>query len=124
MVILVKKRSNIHKIGVFAKSFIPKGSKFYMLPLGKILNAPKRGCAHVGNNKYLSDEIVLNWVNHSCDPNSRLDINSKEPCLVSLRDIKVGEEVTCDYSITEVMGTKVKCNCGKNNCRGYFLRKE
>lgn len=124
MYILVKKKSNIHGFGIFTKNFIPKSLKVYTIPLVKIFNAPKKKCAYIGNNRYVFDEKVLNWVNHSCNPSSVLDTNEKEPCLVSLRDIKVGEEVTCDYSITEIGGIKVKCNCRSTNCKISFLRRE
>jgi len=121
MIILKKEKSKIHKYGIFAKTPIPKGLKFYIIPLGNILDAPKRGCAYIGNNRYVCDKNVLNLVNHSCNPNSLLDISSKQPSLISLRNIEAGEEITCDYNKTEIGGVKVKCTCGSKNCKGYFL---
>jgi len=124
MTILEKKKSKIHKFGIFTKNFIANGEKFYVVPLDNIFNVPKSGCAFIGNNRYACDNKVLNFVNHSCEPNSLLDIEVEEPCLISLRDISAGEEITCDYNRTEVGGTKVKCTCGSKNCKGYFLRRE
>jgi SET domain-containing protein len=121
---LVKKQSAIHETGIFAAEPIAKNTKFYEIPLINILNAPKTRCAYIGNNKYVSDEKVLNWINHSCEPNTLLDISTVKPNLVALKDIKANEEITCDYNLTEAGGTKVVCTCGSVNCKGYFLRRE
>jgi len=63
----------------------------------------------IDNNAY--------FFNHSCDPNA--GIRGKAD-LVSIRDIKAGEEITFDYSAT--VGTNVdnwqmECICGAPNCR-------
>lgn len=52
--------------------------------------------------------------NHSCDPNSML----KEHTTVAIRDIRVGEEVTYDYGLTEIkLRWSFRCHCGGPNCR-------
>jgi len=55
------------------------------------------------------------YINHSCKPNSVL----KEKILVlALTNIEKGEEITIDYSITEVDPYwRMKCKCGDQNCR-------
>lgn len=57
--------------------------------------------------------------NHSCEPNAG---NRNPLSLVSMRNIKKGEEITFDYATAHyhVKGTKLwkmKCECGKDNCR-------
>lgn len=58
-------------------------------------------------------------VNHSCDPACGFN---GQISLVSMRDILSGEEVTYDYSMTDV-GSKeqgwvdMECLCGARNCR-------
>lgn len=52
------------------------------------------------------------YVNHSCEPNTRV-VNKSD---VAIRDIQVGEEITSDYMDLEPQG--FQCNCGAKNCRG------
>jgi len=120
---LFKKKSKIHGIGIFSKKEIEKSSAFYVVPAKNILDKPKSRCAHIGKNRWISDKKVLNFINHSCNPNSILD-TKKEPKLVAKRKIKIGEEITVDYNKTEKGGKKISCNCVEENCKKYFLRIE
>ncbi len=117
---LKKKKSRADGFGIFAEEKITKGTEFYEIPLDIIYDKPKQRCARIGENKYVDDNRVLNWVNHSCNPNTKLDINRDKPALIALRDIETGEEITVDYNRTELHDTKIKCSCGAKNCRGYF----
>ncbi len=110
---LKKKPSRIHGFGIFTNRPIKKGEKFYSIPPGKIFNRNMPRCAHIGNGKYVSDEKVLNWVNHSCRPNCALNISQQPPALEANSDIIEGEEITCDYRKTEIdrESFKFKCNC-------------
>jgi hypothetical protein len=59
------------------------------------------------------------YINHSCDPNVAI---RGERTVYALRDIKAGEEITMDYSLTETEVDWVlndKCTCGSKNCRGF-----
>ena len=119
---LIKKQSEIHGKGIFASESIEKGQVFYNVPATFIYKNPASRHAYAGNGKYVCDEQVLNYVNHSCNPNSMFD--SANLSLISLRDIPQGEEITVDYSLTEKNGSKVVCNCKSENCKGFFLRIE
>ena len=118
---IVKKKSSIHGIGIFTKQYIKKNAVFYEVPTDVISNVSKPNWAHIGKNMWVSDEKILNYINHSCDSNSRLDI-SDLPKLIAKRFIKSGEEITVDYNDTEKNGKKVPCNCKTKNCRKHFLR--
>jgi len=120
---LVRNSSDIDGIGIFTDRNIEKGEVFYKVPVGSVFNEPKSKCAHIGNNTWVPDGLVLNYINHSCDPNAILDI-SGEPKLVAKKDIEFAEEITVDYNLTEINGTKVPCTCQSKNCRKYFLRIE
>ncbi|CAI5472306.1 unnamed protein product [Closterium sp. Yama58-4] len=64
------------------------------------------------------DEDPSLYYNHSCDPNSWY-INPR--CMVALRDIQPGEQVTYDYASTETEGSMhagLICRCGAACCRG------
>jgi hypothetical protein len=60
------------------------------------------------------------FINHSCQPACGARIMVNKAFLVSLRDIKEGEELTFDYSTTstEDEGTwALNCNCSMFRCR-------
>ena len=117
-----KRPSKIDGFGVFTKKFIPAKREFYKIPLDKIYNKPIPRCARIADDKYVDDDEVLNWINHSCDPNAILDINRPDPALVAIRNIKSNEEITVDYDNTEIRGVKIICTCGSESCRGCFNR--
>ncbi len=120
---LFKVPSEIHGTGIFTQRDINKGEVFYDIPLKVLFHELRPRCAFIGNNSWVSDEEVLNYINHSCDPNTKLDLTI-EPRLVAVRTIRMGEEITVDYNLTERGGNRVSCNCQSSNCGGYFLRKE
>ncbi len=125
---LVKKPSRIHGTGIFTERQISDRETFYEIPLSKVFNKPLPRCARIATNLWVSDEEVLNYVNHSCNPNSELSTlidASSTPCLFSLRPILAGEEITVDYNRTEGPDAiRIKCECQSENCRGYLLRRE
>jgi len=69
----------------------------------------------IGKRTYIDLDALSRTFNHSCDPNAGIRKNSE---LFALRDIKKGEEITFDYSVT-IAPTKwhMKCKCGLKNCR-------
>lgn len=117
---LVRNPSKIHGIGIFTTERIRRGLEFYTIRPEQVSDTPRARWAHL-NGRWISDE-VLNFVNHSCSPNSQ--INLEDLSLVALRDIPADHEITLDYNRTETGGEKAKCDCGSRNCRGYFLRIE
>jgi uncharacterized protein len=120
--ILIRKESKIHGFGIFAIRDINKGEIFYQIPTNSISNKSKSRYAFIGNDQWVNDPIVLNRVNHSCEPNTKLEIIEGKPVLISKRKIVDGEEITCDYNKTEKGGNKVSCKCRSKKCKGYFIR--
>ncbi|MEZ4331577.1 MAG: SET domain-containing protein [Myxococcota bacterium] len=56
------------------------------------------------------------WVNHSCDPNAGL---RGQICLVAMRDIAPGEEITFDYAMSDGCDyDEFLCGCRAARCRG------
>jgi uncharacterized protein len=126
----IVKNSSIQGKGVFASKAIKKNeivhimngmevSKFkclYLIITNKIqVDMPLQ----VSKNNYiLLDELSITF-NHCCDPTCAIvDKNS----LVTIKDIKEGEEITYDYSMTVIPTYytkywKMPCNCESNNCR-------
>ena len=61
----------------------------------------------------------LRYINHSCDPNTYMRRAYRNVEFYTLRAIKKGEELTCDYGETHHDG-KLPCQCGSANCRKYI----
>lgn len=118
---LIKKKSKIHEFGIFTRKKIKKGDRFYIIPLDKIYKKSYPHYARIGKDKYVSDNKVLNYVNHSCNPNTKICFMGK-PGLKALRDIKIEEEITTNYEKTELKKNKIKCTCKSKNCKEYFYR--
>lgn len=59
----------------------------------------------------------LKHVNHSCEPNTYMRRIHHRVEFYSLRAIRPGEELTCDYGETHHEGT-LPCRCGAAKCRG------
>lgn len=67
---------------------------------------------------HLHDPWVAGKVLHSCDPNSRLDVTTRQ--YVAVRPIAAGDLLTMDYDETEdVLFRAFECRCGASQCRGY-----
>lgn len=119
---LEKRKSTINGIGIFTKKSVVKDKEFYTIPLTILYNQPQPRCARIADKKYVHDDAVLNWVNHSCNPNTILDIDRPDPVLRAIRDIASDEEISVNYNQTEVQGVSVECTCKAINCKGYFDR--
>ncbi len=108
--------SPIHGLGVFSAMFIPNGSKVWefhpaidrVVPRTMFANLPEHVLQQVAmRSEYLSNEDAYMWgldgdqfMNHSIDPNVQ-KIGSE---LFACRDIRIGDEITCDYREIVVPG--------------------
>lgn len=99
--------SGIAGKGVFTKKPFKKGQTILLLKGKKInffvknKNDSQEGPNWVGLNKNIWIDVndnIIRYINHSCNPNMGI---KGSVTFVALRDIKKGEEVTFDYSITE-----------------------
>lgn len=121
---LKKGFSRIHGKGIYTTRAIKKSELFYIVPTDKISKIPKKRFAKI-ENYWINDPAILNWINHSCNPNTELVIRkNKSPRLRALRKISPNEEITVDYNKTETGGKKIPCSCKGEECKGYFLRVE
>lgn len=72
----------------------------------------------VGPDLHVDDPWFAGKTLHSCDPNARLDIETR--LFVALRSILPGDLLTMDYDATEdILYRPFSCRCGATNCRGY-----
>lgn len=125
------KRSRIHGKGLFARSGIPARRKMGELSGEVITQAEARRRAR----KYGSIMIVelgdgtaidatlrgnhFRYVNHSCSPNAYMRVFNGRLEFYTLREIKPGEELTCNYGETHHEGT-LACRCHSEGCQGYI----
>ena len=133
------KTSSIQGKGVFAAKNFKKGEKICIME-GKAVTIPKLKIMYpkkktkildplqISNTNYLLLKKPYIYINHSCAPNSTIIKRNK---LVAIKNIKIGEEITYDYSLTilennkkniEAWGSqypesKMKCNCSSKICR-------
>ena len=124
-------RSRIAGKGAFAQKPIPARKKIGDLG-GTIISmreARKRiRQKAVINMVELDDRYALDassnpndmeFINHSCNPNTFMRVLSNRVEFYALRNIKKGEELSCDYGETHHEGT-LPCKCGADNCREFI----
>lgn len=76
-----------------------------------------------GRNVVSVDRSIVDFGNHSCDPNMWLDVVTSS--LVARRRIEPGEEITSDYAFwTDSATWSMLCNCGASICRGVIRGKD
>jgi len=69
----------------------------------------------IGKNKWIDPNTPNQYLNHSCEPNAGI---KGSVTMIALKNIKKGEEITIDYSITEGDDLwEMKCSCGVKSCR-------
>jgi uncharacterized protein len=128
---LENKPSKIDGKGAFALQPIPARRKIGNLG-GEVISlreARKRAAqtkrvamVEFGDGRALDASIhpnELRYVNHSCQPNTYMRVANSLVEFYSLRSIKKGEELTCNYGETHHDG-KLKCRCGAASCQGFL----
>ena len=133
------KKSKIAGNGIFASKKIKEGQTIFFLngelcTLDEIIKRANEGREEpsdpleVEDEEYLDLDEISRTFNHSCNPNAFIRGKNE---LVALRDIKIREEITYDYSTTmndneekiKNAGRTLwtcKCSCGSKNCRGII----
>lgn len=124
-------QSKIAGKGAYALQRIPARKKIG--DLGGVIITMKEAMKLIKNLKVinlveLDNDLALNasanpndmrFINHSCGPNTYLRVMKDRVEFYALRDIKKGEELSCDYGETHHEG-KLPCKCGARNCRGFI----
>ena len=101
-------KSGIHGIGVFATKDIKKGELIFTME-GKTVNHPTRTSVQIDAKLHIEDKIA-GRINHSCTPNAKVDRKTKS--FISLKDIKIGDEITFDYNQNEdTLASPFICHC-------------
>ncbi len=133
--LLLKKTSPVtvgpakHGQGVFAAKRFRAGQEIGEIK-GKLINDPDYGsnyCIDVGDPYSLEPDAPYRFLNHSCDPNSKLFViaNDDEPAeklkvvIEAMKNIQPGTEITIDYEWDA--DAAIRCGCGAANCRGWVV---
>ncbi len=139
------KKSKIHGGGVFAQCEIQKNTKIIEYigekitkregdirsekRIEKYLNSKKTGSVYIFelNKKYDIDGSFsynkARYINHSCNPNCEVEIIKGHIWIVSIKNIKKGDELTYDYGYEFDKNDYMShiCICGSKNCIGYII---
>lgn len=118
--------------GVFAKNFIPKGTRIWKLTKSKkytkkefekLPEEIKKDAYPKGKYYILALGKGESW-NHSCNANTWWTADDE---LSASRDIKPNEEITYDYATTDIdpdITYDWECKCGSKNCRKQLYWKD
>ena len=143
------RQSSIHGNGVFAAKDIPMDTEV-MQYTGKLITIAKADELYDEVYKghtflfTLNDDWIIDanqsgndakWINHSCEPNCipvlyehAHDRSQDQVFILTLRDIKKGEELNYDYGISFDIPYTARlkkiwaCHCGAPSCTGTMLK--
>ena len=143
---IVVKNSRIHGRGVYAGRKLAKGERVieYKGELITWKECDRRPPSDpddpnhtfffsLSDGKHVIDAAVggnaAKWINHSCEPNCEAEEDDEDNrvFIVTLRDIRPGEELNYDYGlitderITPTVKKNYECRCGSKDCRGTML---
>ena len=115
------KKSKIQGKGVFANKDFRKDQTIMEWDTSNVLIEDDAIKTPLKDRKYLvcsSGLYILSkspekYLNHNCNPNT-MEMNHSD---IAKRNIRKGEELTTDYSLTNLPHLKMKCNCKSNNCK-------
>ncbi len=77
-------------------------------------------CDYLADGKIILMQEPEKYINHSCDPSTYVKTKKGIRKVLAMRDIKIGEEITYDYSINGDNDGTFECKCGAINCRGIY----
>jgi uncharacterized protein len=134
---LTVEASPIHRWGVIAGEFIPRGRKVIEYTgerISRVETARRARLSTKLNYLFTLDKYWTldgsvggsgaEFINHCCEPNCKARITGGHIYYYSKRDIQAGEELTVDYRFDHDV-EKVACGCGAPGCRGTInLKRE
>ena len=114
-------------MGVFANQAFRKGEEIIEFKgrlmkrrqLPEIVKPEDDRHLQIGKDAYLgSSGGYDDFFNHSCNPNSGVQVMGKRAFLIAIKNIRKGKEITFDYSTTIDEDTwAMDCACKSKNCR-------
>ena len=116
--------SSIAGTGLFTSKNIKKGEVAFIMKGPKIKFHPKNreesmatpNIVGLDKDFYIEPISPYVFINHHCEPNLAVDDNDGVS-YVALKNIKAGDELTFDYSISEYSDWEMPCSCNSPKCR-------
>jgi SET domain-containing protein len=140
------RNSSIHGRGVYAREWIPEGTRIVEYRGERITFAeaeerypddpdvPYHTFLFAVDDETMVDAAyggnIARWINHSCEPNCEVVIENARLYIEAIRDIAPGEELAYDYNFilperhTPALKKRFPCRCGTESCRGTMLGKK
>lgn len=127
--------SGIHGQGVFARHFIPAGTRVLEY-LGQRINKAESLRRCEADNRYiftldedhdLDGDVGWNpakFINHACVPNCEAELIDGRIWIVARRDIHPGEELAFNYGYDLEAYEEHPCRCGAAECVGFIVAEE
>lgn len=119
-------KSQIHGLGIFAIELIKQGEILlikggHIVIKSELISSDKiNSYLPIDDNYYIGavskgeETKIKLYINHSCNPNCGL---RGEITFISMREIQVGEEITCDYAMIDNEAYEFECYCKSDCCR-------
>lgn len=87
-------------------------------------NVDDRYSLRIDDGLYFDMVDQTRFINHSCDPNSWVEVGVTDDgqvwaTVIALRPIAAGEELSYDYAFPANLAEP--CRCGAHNCRGLII---
>jgi SET domain-containing protein len=133
--LVVFNSSPIHGIGGFAREDIAAGTRVIEY-VGEKITKEESLARCEGSNEYIfaiddSHDLDGNvegnparFLNHSCEPNCEAQFADGRIWIVSIREVRAGEELTFNYSYDLADYREHPCRCGAESCVGYIVAEE
>ncbi|MBP9748746.1 SET domain-containing protein-lysine N-methyltransferase [Patescibacteria group bacterium] len=129
--ILAVGASAVNRSGIFAGEHITKGAVVLriqgtVLSLDAFFRIPQKArdnTYRLRTDAYLDPKETLGkFINHSCEPNSKIVKKSGYLSLIALKRIPKGAEIFFDYSTVLAKDDfwVMHCRCGTKSCRGVI----
>lgn len=119
------KRSAIQGNGVYANKSFRRGEIVLSIDDSHIVvdgtklkkHQLEFDCDFLANGKTILMQEPEKYINHSCDPSTYVKTIDGVRQVLVMHDIKIGDEITYDYSMNGYNNGTFKCTCGSKNCR-------
>lgn len=125
---IVVKNSGIQGKGVYANKEFKKGDVVLLIDDSHVVLDPSKltddqnafDCDYLQNGKVILMQEPEKYINHSCDPSVYVKTNNEIRNVIAMHDIKIGDEITYDYSMNGDNDGTFDCHCNSDNCRKIY----
>lgn len=107
--------------GVFATRAFKAGEITMRGIIEKVLDGNHSHASQIGENVYVLHAGLISKVNHSCEPNCGIRVNTMGAHdFIAMKEILADDEITFDYATRNynIDHFPKVCMCGARKCRG------